>query len=212
MMGLHAVRAALVLAAGLWACGEGRAGDALREAAFLHEMGEARMPSGMASLCEREPAFCAEVKPEPNVSLDASQWALIEGVNRQINQNIVATTDEKLYGRTEYWTLPEDAGDCEDYVLLKRKTLAALGIPQALMLITVVQDENGEAHAVLSIPTPRGEVVLDNRRDEVLHWSVTGYSFVKRQSVADPTRWVALTREKLQDTNMASAPEAQVSD
>lgn len=79
-----------------------------------------------------------------------------------------------LYGRDEYWALPTTAGDCEDYVLLKRQTLMLMGVPQGLLPITVVRDENGEAHAVLTVPTTKGDVVLDNRRDEILPWWKTG--------------------------------------
>ena len=94
-------------------------------------------------------------------------------------------------------------------MLLKRNTLAALGVPLASLLITVVHDENGEGHAVLSIPTSAGDLVLDNRRDEVLPWMDTGYKFVKRQSAVNPNVWVSLAREGLQATDIASAPEAQ---
>ena len=81
-----------------------------------------------------------------------------------------------------------------------------MGIPQRLLLITVVRDENGEAHAVLTIPTTMGDVVLDNRRDEVLAWWQTGYTFIKRQSGASPVQWVSLGAERLQATNIASGP------
>ena len=96
----------------------------------------------------------------------------------------------------------------EDYVLLKRQTLAARGIPLSSLLITVVQDENGEGHAVLTVPTNLGDLVLDNRRDQILNWRDTGYAFVKRQSAGNVTAWVALGREKPQATVLASGPEA----
>jgi predicted transglutaminase-like cysteine proteinase len=218
MWGLHAGRAALLLAvtlasghmvaaAGVHAAEAGPAG--ISQHAALSEFGAARMPSGLAALCLREPGFCAAVRPVA-APLDLSPEArnMVERVNIAVNRAVVSTTDEELYGRTEYWTLPETAGDCEDYVLLKRKLLAANGIPLGSLLITVVHDENGEAHAVLGIPTTQGDLVLDNRRDDVLAWRETGYSFIKRQSAANPDRWVALSRGELQTTDIASAPEA----
>ena len=84
--------------------------------------------------------------------------------------------------------------------------LMKLGVEESSLLITVVHDENGDGHAVLTIPTRGGDIVLDNRRDEILHWWETGYSFVKRQSEFDPDQWVALGREKLQATDIASGP------
>jgi predicted transglutaminase-like cysteine proteinase len=167
------------------------------------------MPSGLAALCLREPGFCAIVRPvAAPLNLSPQERSMIERVNLAVNRAVASTTDEELYGRKEYWTLPGRAGDCEDYVLLKRKLLAENGVPLGSLLITVVHDENGEAHAVLSIPTIHGDLVLDNRRDEVLAWRETGYSFIKRQSAANPGRWVALSRGELQTTDIASAPEA----
>ena len=211
MRGLHALRAALLLAAGLVAGGQSAADEV--KVLGPGEFEPARMPSGLASLCLREPDLCAPVNPVPlPLRLSASELDLIAKINRSINHSIAAATDEELYGLEEYWTLPQAAGDCEDYVLLKRKTLAALGVPLASLLITVVHDEHGEGHAVLSIPTAAGDLVLDNRRDEVLDWRATGYTFVKRQSAANPNVWVSLAREKLQATNIASAPEAPPTD
>lgn len=220
MRGVHAARAALLLGSGLVASSPAAAGDlygstdgAGAQTVSLSEYDEARMPSGLASLCVREPELCGPVTPAPQtLALTAAQLRVITSVNESVNRSISSTTDKELYGRLEYWTLPQQAGDCEDYVLLKRKMLAAQGIPLASLLITVVHDENGEGHAVLSIPSTGGDLVLDNRRDEVLHWQSTGYRFVKRQSAANPSVWVSLAREELQATNMASGPEAPPSD
>lgn len=219
MRGLHAGRAALLLAALTLTTGHmrvakdaeaGEAGPAgISQHVVLIEFGNSRMPSGFAALCLREPGFCASVRPAPApLALSPEQFKLIERINVAVNHAVASATDEELYGRKEFWTLPGEAGDCEDYVLLKRKLLAESGIPLGSLLITVVHDENGEAHAVLSIPTTEGDLVLDNRRNEVLAWRETGYSFIKRQSAANPNRWVALSRGELQTTDIASAPEA----
>jgi predicted transglutaminase-like cysteine proteinase len=215
MRGLHAGRAALLLAAVTLASAHIAADEiqsrpaGISQHAALGEFGTARMPSGLAALCLREPAFCAAVPPVAKpLELSPEVLRMVEGVNIAVNRAVASTTDEALYGRTEYWTLPETAGDCEDYVLLKRKLLVANGLPAGSLLITVVHDENGEAHAVLSIPTTQGDLVLDNRRDDVLAWRETGYDFIKRQSSANPARWVALSRGELQTTDIASAPEA----
>lgn len=214
MPGLHAGRAAFLLTAIFLNSGHAAADEFSRseagisQHAVLGEFGEARMPSGLAALCLREPQFCAEVPLlQQPLTLSKSEHDLVTRVNREVNGAIASTTDLEFYGRTEHWTLPTTAGDCEDYVLLKRKLLIESGMPPASLLITVVHDENGEAHAVLSIPTTKGDLVLDNRRDGVLAWHETGYRFIKRQSAADPSRWVALSHGELQTTDIASAPE-----
>jgi predicted transglutaminase-like cysteine proteinase len=165
------------------------------------------MPGGLIALCQRDPSFC---RPAPVAAsfLDPSvpQLQLLSSVNEHVNHTIASTTDRALYGRDEYWTIPTTAGDCEDYVLLKRQMLMHLGLPEASLLITVVHDENGEGHAVLTVPTAEGDLVLDNRRDEILRWWETGYSFIKRQSEYDPLNWVSLGEDKLQATEIASGP------
>ena len=55
-------------------------------------------------------------------------------------------TDLDLYGRIEHWTYPAAMGDCEDYVLLKRRLLRERGWPSSALLITVVRDENNKRY------------------------------------------------------------------
>jgi predicted transglutaminase-like cysteine proteinase len=93
----------------------------------------------------------------------------------------------------ERWNYPDDGyGDCEDYVLLKRRMLMQAGWPRQALLITVVRDRQGDGHAVLTVKTDKGEFILDNQNEQVLLWSDTGYRFVKRQSQTDPNAWIAL--------------------
>jgi predicted transglutaminase-like cysteine proteinase len=218
MRGLHATRALLLAGAVGLSCGLAGAGQliggypsspGLEQVPSLRQFGAARMPSGLADFCARQPGHCQPVKEQAQaLRLTHERWDLLNAVNSGINRRIASTTDEKLYGRIEYWTMPDTSGDCEDYVLLKRQMLAESGIPLSSLLITVVQDENGEGHAVLTVPTDLGDLVLDNRRDQILNWRETGYDFVKRQSPESVTAWVALGREKLQATVIASGPEA----
>jgi len=92
-----------------------------------------------------------------------------------------------------FWNYPDDGyGDCEDYVLQKRKMLMQAGWPREALLITVVRDKNNDGHAVLTVKSDKGEYVLDNQTDDIVLWSDTGYRFVKRQSQSDPNQWVSL--------------------
>lgn len=58
--------------------------------------------------CTRQPQQClpAEAQAHP-LTLTHARWELLTIVNTEINRRIASTTDEKLYGRVEYWTLPE---------------------------------------------------------------------------------------------------------
>ena len=58
-------------------------------------------------------------------------------------------------------------------MLLKRHLLTERGWPESTLLITVVRDENNEGHAVLTVRTDRGDLVLDNKRREILTWNAT---------------------------------------
>ena len=81
---------------------------------------------------------------------------------------------------------PED----EDYVLAKRKLLMEAGFPRQALLITVVRDKKGEGHAVLTVRTDKGDFILDNKRNAVLPWRQTGYTFIKREGTSGKA-WVA---------------------
>ena len=102
-------------------------------------------------------------------------------------------SDLEHWGVVEPWSYPDDGyGDCEDYVLLKRRIFIQSGWPREALLVTVVRDKNEEGHAVLTVITDKGDYVLDNQNEDILIWSETGYRFVKRQSQSDPKVWVSL--------------------
>src|SRR4029078_2889704 len=81
---------------------------------------------------------------------------------------------------------------CEDLVLLKRRMLIEKGWPVGALLITVVRQSSGEGHAVLTVLTDRGDLVLDNLDPHIVVWSQTDYHFVKRQSEFDSGQWVSV--------------------
>jgi predicted transglutaminase-like cysteine proteinase len=154
----------------------------------------ARAPIGWIEFCVEHRAECAARAGSPrDVVLSPKVWADLIQVNAWVNDNIKPMTDLEHWGVVERWNYPDDGyGDCEDYVLLKRKMLIKAGWPREALLITVVRDKKGEGHAVLTVKTNKGEFVLDNQEAEVLLWSKTGYRFVKRQSQADQNVWVSL--------------------
>ena len=113
--------------------------------------------------------------------------------NRRINDQLTAATDMESVGVPDRWSFPGRDGlaDCEDYQLLKRRTLAEAGLPRRAMRMTVVIDEEGQGHAVLMIRTDRGDFILDNKRDAVLPWHDTGYVYIKREGQTS-LAWVSL--------------------
>lgn len=128
------------------------------------------------------------------VALTSETLALLNTVNRQVNQAIIPAADRAAGRAADIWSLPiEDgirAGDCEDYVLEKRRALAAQGLPLAALSIAVVRTRAGETHAVLVVDTDAGELVLDNRSNWLAPWHEVGYRWIKRQDPSDPAKWV----------------------
>jgi len=154
----------------------------------------ARAPIGWVEFCNENPKECAASATQPrDVVLTSNAWKNLVNVNRWVNNTIQPVTDLEHWGVVERWSYPDDGkGDCEDYVLLKRRMLIQAGWPREALLITVVRDKKDEGHAVLTVKTDKGDFVLDNQAEEILHWIDTGYRFVKRQSQSNPNIWVEL--------------------
>ncbi len=188
--------AALAASAGIGSAGERFTFASIaREPAVYASIGAtAKAPVGWAE-------FCVEYRPECNtkpstprdVVLTPKAWFDMVKVNAWVNDTIKPMTDMDHWGVVERWNYPDDGyGDCEDYVLLKRRILMQAGWPREALLITVVRDKKDEGHAVLTVKTNRGEFILDNQEAQILPWNKTGYHFVKRQSQSDPNVWVTL--------------------
>jgi hypothetical protein len=77
-------------------------------------------------------------------------------INKWVNKTIKPLTDLAHWGVAELWSYPDDGyGDCEDYVLLKRRLLIESGWPREALLVTVVRDKKGKGHAVLTVTTDK---------------------------------------------------------
>jgi predicted transglutaminase-like cysteine proteinase len=192
---LRAVLAGLALAAGLGVTGA--AAQALPAVGLsATTTGAARPIAAWAEFCERYPGECSVDRTETaSVTLTPALWQTINTVNRRINRAVDAVTDLDHWRSADRWDLAEDGrGDCEDFQLLKRRLLVQAGLPRRALRMTVVIDEKGEGHAVLTVVTNRGDLILDNKTSAVLPWTQTGYTFVKRES-QDAIGWVALGRD-----------------
>ena len=153
-----------------------------------------RPPAGWVEFCALQPAECAVTTTAPRIPiLSPKTWRNLVQVNNLVNETIKPLTDLEHWGVVERWSYPDDGyGDCEDYVLLKRRMLIQSGWPPQALLVTVVHTEKDEGHAVLTVITDNGDYVLDNQNINILLWSETGYRFVKRQSQTDPNTWMSL--------------------
>jgi predicted transglutaminase-like cysteine proteinase len=180
-------------ATALFAAGIIAAGEAIADGAMLTG-GLTSQPIGHYDFCKANPAECAirsrMTRPEP---MSGALWSLLRRVNTAVNEEVRPMNDLDIYGRDEVWAYPDAGlGDCEDYVLEKRKRLTASGLSLSSLLVTVVRKPDGEGHAVLTVRTDRGDFVLDNLTNAIRPWNQTGYRYLKRQSAEHTGRWVTI--------------------
>lgn len=97
-------------------------------------------------------------------------------------------SDSENYGVSEYWASPLEfmskGGDCEDFAIAKYASLQLLGYGDQAMRIIAVMDTSrgGMGHAVLSVQTRAGNVVLDNR-STIVYGGSQQTAYVPRFSV-----------------------------
>ena len=176
---------------------------------FTTAAGTTLPPVGFVNFCARNPRECRSTGRSARKALmSGERWRTVYQLNSYVNGKISPASDADIYGKDEYWAFPADAGDCEDYVLLKKRYLEKLGFARSSLLITVVLDERNEGHAVLTLRTEEGDFVLDNRRNDIRRWSDLDYVFLKRQSDRDPRDWVSLGGGGLTAAAMLTAAEA----
>jgi predicted transglutaminase-like cysteine proteinase len=166
---------------------------------MMTEYGKSRPPIGYVLFCKRGADECKSPGGKlERAAITDEIWNEINQVNQFVNSAIKPASDMDTYHTAEFWAYPTSAGDCEDYVLLKKKLLMQLGFKADELLITVLLDEHGEGHAVLSVLASNADFILDNRRNEILSANQTNYKFLKRQSQLDPTQWMSLRKTDTQ--------------
>ena len=159
-------------------------------------------PIGHYEFCKANPKLCSiRTRDGGPEQMTNALWRAMVSINASVNNAVRPMNDSDIYGKTEVWAFPTDnVGDCEDYVLEKQRELSRAGISMSNLLITVVRKPDGEGHAVLTVRTDRGDVILDNLTDDVRQWNETGYRFLKRQSSSDTGRWVSVRGGKTTPT------------
>lgn len=161
--------------------------------AFLLDVQETSIPMGHAQFCQTRPDECGQnANLVSYENLTQAKWDELLQINAHWNKAVRPINDIDLYQTEEFWTYPRDYGDCEDYVLAKRRNLLERGWPASILLITVVKQANGEGHAVLTVRTDRGDLILDNQEGLIKIWNETNYTYIKRQSQQHQGRWMEL--------------------
>lgn len=180
----HALLSAAALLA---AMGSAHAGQ------FMATGGRTTQPIGHYEFCRTLPNECRQTSTShERVPLTGEFMRMLVGVNSAVNSAVAPKTDMEIWGQEEVWSYPTSVGDCEDYVLAKRRMLMQRGIQPANLLITVVRQPNGDGHAVLTVRTTGGDFILDNLDQRVLPWERTVYTYLKRQSERNSGVWLSI--------------------
>jgi predicted transglutaminase-like cysteine proteinase len=183
-----------------------------RPALFAAIGSATKAPNGWLQLCAANAEECRPTADQArDVTLTPDLLQQLYEINKYVNDRVIWISDAELYGATERWAYPLDRGDCEDMVLLKRRLLAKAGWPLGALLITIVEERGQEKtrHAVLTVRSDRGEMILDNQTPEILFWYETSYRYLSRQSAADPNVWMSYgTGQAKPAITVAAAPFA----
>ncbi len=142
-----------------------------------------KAPLGYQLMCLKTPAECqggggSSVKATPEL------METLKRVNARVNRSITPRSD----GSADVWNASATSGDCEDYVLAKRRALIRAGLPASSLRIAYVKTRAGEGHAILVVKTDRGDYVLDNLDRSVRLLGKSGYQVIS-MSGADPRQW-----------------------
>ncbi len=145
-------------------------------------------PMGHAVFCSKHPGQCRS-SGEEVVTVNAAKMHELQEINRRVNRQIKPVSDKGKYGWADTWSLAPEAGDCEDYALTKRAELVRRGWPSRALRIAVAKTSWGEGHAVLVVRTQNGDLVLDNRKSEIVPWNRVDLTWLKIQSSTNAYRW-----------------------
>jgi predicted transglutaminase-like cysteine proteinase len=157
------------------------------------QIGGPRAPLlGHVEMCAENAEECSARSDVAHAVIwDSHTKQLSKDINQTVNLMIHPKSDEEQFGKADKWNpFPEKYGDCEDYVIQKRRMLIAEGIPASSMMIALVKTKDGEGHAVLVLRTTDGDKVFDNLTDEIKSPRETGHKFIAVTDPQNNDRWL----------------------
>ncbi|MBP2547971.1 putative transglutaminase-like cysteine proteinase [Neorhizobium galegae] len=171
----------------------GLAAPAPRKNAHLESAKPTLAPYAFVTFCVAHGEECQEETASRKLVLTPLLMRELFTVNLQVNREITPQNDAPGH---DDWNIDVSRGDCEDYALTKRSRLAKLGWPVNKLRMAVVLTPNRVGHAVLVVSAESGDLVLDNRTNEIRNWRDTDFVWLKIQSDTNPLFWNDLQRTK----------------
>jgi predicted transglutaminase-like cysteine proteinase len=143
-------------------------------------------PAGWLNRCMADLASCRSGTDETTVPADGRTLELLDQVQRAVNHAIAPQREPP--GR-DLWEMAPARGDCEDYALTKQARLRSAGLPRNAIRLATVELPNGESHAILTVRTTRGTLVLDNLQAEVVPFGALPYRWLAIEEPGEGLRW-----------------------
>lgn len=140
-------------------------------------------PFAYIQFCVRHRGACSNISGRlamsgaNSVKLTSRLQGQLASINRRVNSRMRAISDKGA----DKWAVGGRSGDCEDFAMTKRALLIAAGWPSRALSLTVVKTSWGEGHAVLSVRTSSGTMVLDNLARNIKPLASVPYRIVSMQ-------------------------------
>jgi predicted transglutaminase-like cysteine proteinase len=161
----------------------------------LLSQGEPQLaPMGHTIFCQHHRDDCEKKGGTAPPQLTVARKREVLEVNERVNSAIASNNRPESRGSLEQWRIDPARGDCKDYAVTKQHKLLQKGWPTAAVLLAeVILIKTGEHHLVVVVRTSEGDLVLDNRRNEVLSLAEAkrDYWWRRAQSIENPRYWRA---------------------
>ena len=119
-------------------------------------------PVAFSLYCLKNIDECPQKGPK-KVSLTPQLRSAISYVHHEVNAEIQPRAEA-----TDIWQADVAYGDCDDYVMTKRRRLIKAGVPATAMSLKIKKLADGQGHVTLLVRTTQGTFELDNLRSGVI--------------------------------------------
>jgi predicted transglutaminase-like cysteine proteinase len=149
-------------------------------------------PAGWLNYCMAGLDRCGRSVGPVEVAATPEALATVERIHAEVNRRLTARAEPR--GR-DLWQVASASGDCEDYALTKQALLRAAGLPPGAIRLATALLPSGEYHAVVTVATTRGTLVLDNLRAGAVPLDALAYRWLRLEDPVGGLRWKELRGE-----------------
>jgi predicted transglutaminase-like cysteine proteinase len=164
-------------------------------------------PPGWLNYCLAEKDRCAPAAEASEVDATPELLALVQQVQADVNRRVAPRPEPA--GR-DLWQIADGSGDCEDFALAKQAALRSAGLPAGAVRLATARLPNRELHAVVTVATDDGTLVLDNLRPSAVPLRTLDYTWLRLQGVRGSLRWEELRGGGRSEAATAALPAERV--